>query len=305
MHYWLYIDLMPTPRQLETFLAVIDFGSIRAAADHLEVSQPTVSKQIAAMERKLGMAVLERQRGSRAVPTPAGEVLVTKAREALLAQRSMVPARRQAHRMRTVTVLMRPHLFHELEPWIDDFQLPSGQAEIRLEILSNQSSFDRLLAEEPTGVALIRSFTPRADPPLKSMLLATDNCSLYASPTCLAQYGDLSTMPVLLPQSGQLHDWELDHLRAAGVGNAQTVATPPFTGLLLRHTLEGRGAGLFIDSHVAKRVERGELVMIRRDLARMYLQLVWHPQFDPQLAEDLFGMFHATLASKARGERAD
>lgn len=295
---------MPTSRQLETFLAVIDFGSIRAAADYLEVSQPTVSKQIAAMERKLGVAVLERQRGSRAVPTAAGSVLVAKAREAIDVQRSILPDRQQHARPRTVTVLIRPHLFQELEPWIDDFQLPSGQAEIRLEVLSNQANLDRSLREEPT-IALIRALTPRAVPPLKSMLLSTDNCSLYASPECVRQYGELAKMPVILPQSGSLHEWELDHLRAAGIGNAHTIATPPFAGVLLRHTLEGRGAGLFIDSHVSRHVERGNLVVMKRDLARMFLQLVWHPQFDPRLAEDLYAMFQATLASKAKGESSD
>jgi DNA-binding transcriptional LysR family regulator len=293
---------MPTPRQLETFLAVIDFGSIRAAADYLDVSQPTVSKQMAAMERKLGMPVLERRRGSRATPTAAGALLVNKAREALQAQRNIVSANRPSRRLRTVTVLVRPHLFHELEPWIDDFRLPSGQAEVRLEILSNQRNLDLLLAEDPTGIALIRSLTPLASPPLKSMLLLTDSCSLYASPGCIAEYGELSAMPVIVPQSGTLRDWELDHLRAAGIGNAHTVATSPFTGLLLRHTLEGRGAGIFMDTHVAPHVERGELVPLKRDLARMYLQIVWHPQFDQGLAEDLYAMFHSTLAGRARNE---
>ncbi len=295
---------MPTPRQLETFLAIIDFGSIRAAADFLGISQPTVSKQMAAMERKLGMAVLERQRGSRAEPTPAGALLVAKAREALQAQRSIVSAGRLTPRGGPVTVLVRPHLFHELEPWIEDFRLPSGQAEVRLEILSNQGNLERLLAEDPGGIALIRSLTPRAVPPLQSMLLATDSCSLYASPDCIARYGDLSAIPVLVPESGSLHDWELDHLRAAGIGNARTVATPPFTGLMLRHTLEGRGAGIFIDTHAAQHVERGELVVMKPDLARMFLQLVWHPRFDQYLAQNLFAMFHATLAGRAKAGAA-
>lgn len=286
---------MPTPRQLETFLAVIDFGSIRAAADFLGVSQPTVSKQMVALERKLGVAVLDRRRGSRAEPTEAGTLLVTKAREALQAQRSIMSANRPARRRRSVTVLMRPHLFHELEPWIDDFRLPSGQDDIRLEIINNQGSLEHLLANEPTGIALIRSLTSRAVPPLQSMLLSTDGCSLYATPDLIAKHDDLTTLPVIVPRSGPLHEWELDHLRAIGIRSAQTIDTPPFTGLLLRHTLDGRGAGIFLEKHLSQHLKRGELVVVKRDLARIFLILVWHPQFDQGLAEKVYAMFQGII----------
>lgn len=60
-----------TLTQLRTFLAVVRTGSVRAAADELVVTQPSVSAAVSALSRELGTPLLERDgRGVR--PTPAG-----------------------------------------------------------------------------------------------------------------------------------------------------------------------------------------------------------------------------------------
>jgi DNA-binding transcriptional LysR family regulator len=66
---------MLDPRRLEVLRAVAQHGSFSAAADALSFTQPAVSKQIAALERQAGTALLERTpRGVRL--TQAGSVLV-------------------------------------------------------------------------------------------------------------------------------------------------------------------------------------------------------------------------------------
>jgi molybdenum-dependent DNA-binding transcriptional regulator ModE len=47
-------------RDLETLLAVAQWGSMAKAAVHLSVSQPAVSKAIADMEHVLGVRLLDR-----------------------------------------------------------------------------------------------------------------------------------------------------------------------------------------------------------------------------------------------------
>jgi DNA-binding transcriptional LysR family regulator len=69
-------------RQLEYFVAVVEQGSFTAAAERLFVSQPSLSQQIAALERELGGQLLERlPRGVRV--TAAGEGLLAEARATL------------------------------------------------------------------------------------------------------------------------------------------------------------------------------------------------------------------------------
>jgi len=60
-----------TLNQLRSFLAVVELGSVRAAADRLVVSQPAVSGAVAALARDLGVDLVQRHgRGLRI--TPAG-----------------------------------------------------------------------------------------------------------------------------------------------------------------------------------------------------------------------------------------
>jgi DNA-binding transcriptional LysR family regulator len=65
---------------LETFLAVVDRGGFTAAAGQVHRSQSRVSGHIAALERHLGVRLIDRDRRPVA-PTPAGEVFVRYARE--------------------------------------------------------------------------------------------------------------------------------------------------------------------------------------------------------------------------------
>ena len=63
---------------LHVFIAVAELGSMRKAAERLAVSQPSVSKAIADIERVLGMRLLERNaQGVEA--TPYGHALLRRA----------------------------------------------------------------------------------------------------------------------------------------------------------------------------------------------------------------------------------
>ncbi len=61
-------------RQLEAFKAVIENGTVSQAAEVLRISQPAVSKLIAALEHRVGFTIFERVRG-RLVPTPEAGML--------------------------------------------------------------------------------------------------------------------------------------------------------------------------------------------------------------------------------------
>ena len=65
-------------RQLRSFMAVVELGSVNRAAQKLRVAQPALSRQIALLEREVGVKLLQRHsRGSTA--TAAGKVLAVHA----------------------------------------------------------------------------------------------------------------------------------------------------------------------------------------------------------------------------------
>lgn len=69
-------------RQLRYLVAAIDAGTVAAAAEVVHISQPSLSRQIHALERRLGFAVFDRT-GRRLALTAAGEEFLHETRDVL------------------------------------------------------------------------------------------------------------------------------------------------------------------------------------------------------------------------------
>ncbi|HEX9565573.1 MAG TPA: LysR family transcriptional regulator [Gemmatimonadaceae bacterium] len=69
-------------RDLRLIVAVAAEGSLTRAGSRLHVTQPALSRQLAGLERRVGLPLFVRT-GSRMVPTPAGELLLRHARGVL------------------------------------------------------------------------------------------------------------------------------------------------------------------------------------------------------------------------------
>jgi DNA-binding transcriptional LysR family regulator len=67
-------------RQLERFLAIIEHGSLAAAARHLDLTQQALSMSIANLEADLGVRLFDRGPGGTTKPTRYGTALVRHAR---------------------------------------------------------------------------------------------------------------------------------------------------------------------------------------------------------------------------------
>jgi DNA-binding transcriptional LysR family regulator len=73
-------------RQVEAFVALVENGTVTAASQALGLAQSTVSEAIASLERELGTELIAHKRGTHTVAlTPAGKVLLPRAREVLTA----------------------------------------------------------------------------------------------------------------------------------------------------------------------------------------------------------------------------
>ncbi len=73
---------MPTLRQFEYLITLADAGSFAQAARLANVSQPTLSQQVRALEDRLGVKLLDRSTTG-AILTPIGRSIVTRARTVL------------------------------------------------------------------------------------------------------------------------------------------------------------------------------------------------------------------------------
>ena len=74
--------MRPTLRQLEYIVAVADSGQVGIAAEQLNVSQPSLSTQLAEVEADLGVTLFQRGRAGAKI-TPVGEEIVRRARQIL------------------------------------------------------------------------------------------------------------------------------------------------------------------------------------------------------------------------------
>ena len=70
--------------ELAVFVAILDAGSLTAAASRLRRSAPAVTRALAALEARLGIRLIERTT-RRLTPTEAGRRLAADARRALTA----------------------------------------------------------------------------------------------------------------------------------------------------------------------------------------------------------------------------
>ncbi len=82
-------------RQLRYFIAIAEEGSLSAAAQRLNVAQPSLSQHVLTLEGELGVTLIERTpRG--VTLTQSGEILLSHAREMTMALERAVNAVRQS-----------------------------------------------------------------------------------------------------------------------------------------------------------------------------------------------------------------
>lgn len=165
-----------------TFLAAADTGSFSAAARVLESTQPTVGRQVAALEEELGIGLFERV-GNGLALTPAGAELAAHVRTMhdAAVHMSRIAAGRSQALAGTVRIsaseLVAAYL---LEPAVR--RLRREHPAIELEIVVSNSAHD--LQRREADLA-IRNFAP-AEPELYARKLPSRVARLYATPALVA-----------------------------------------------------------------------------------------------------------------------
>jgi LysR family nitrogen assimilation transcriptional regulator len=194
-------------RQLRYYVKIVDAGSFSRAAALIHIAQPALSQQIAELECRLGVSLLQRSaRGVR--PTAVGEILYREA-SAILRQLEQLPGIVQSSNgvaQGTVSVglasLLGPAL---VGGFVEACRSSLGKVNLKLSVsdsavlrgkLSSQSLDLALVFEDDLDSAFARQ-------PLYRQRLYLFYPQAMAVGSCVS-LADLATLPLILPSPPNL-----------------------------------------------------------------------------------------------------
>ncbi|MEN7538285.1 LysR family transcriptional regulator [Aurantiacibacter flavus] len=273
---------MTTTRQLDIFVKVAELGSVRLAADHLDVSQPTVSKHLKSLERHVGGQLFERRPGRKVALSPLGQRLLSDARESLAAHERMDNSVTPPAVDEAPILFIRNFMSGRVR---DNYAglLKAGLPDsTEFMLVDDREDIVARVVQTPGSMGVLRSGTLPRTEGIRLAVLKTEPLSLYAAPQlaeALAQ-GTLAAEEVSylhLARTGEAESWGTRLLERAALGKARRVLAPQFIELALDKVLNGDGISVFFDWHVRAAEEDGRLVRLTDDSQLAYLILVAHP----------------------------
>jgi DNA-binding transcriptional LysR family regulator len=258
-----------TPARLQSFLAIVDAGSARAAAAQLHVTESAVSASLAALQQEVGATLFERQgRGLRL--TEAGAVFAAYARQILgLLDESVAAARSGvapgAGRLRLGAVTTAGEYL--VPGLLADFRAAYPQVEITLDVGVRDHILQRLADHQLDVVVAGRPLPGRG---MVSRATRDNSLVIVAAP----QYDvDLAEATWLLREPGS-------GTRATMVALHASLGIDPPTlslgshGAVIASAVLGLGVTLASADAVAWYLAEGELV--QRHAAGTPMSRPWH-----------------------------
>lgn len=248
--------------ELQTFVTVVDAGSITAAAERLGQTVSGISRALRRLESKLDITLLRRTT-RRLELTEEGRFFLDRARQILAAvddAEDEMSARRQKPAGRLRVNAASPFMLHVVVPLIGGFR--ARFPEIELELNSSDQIID--LLEQRTDVAIrmgnLRDSTLHARP------LGLSRLRVLASPAYLKSRGtprhvrDLAKHSLLgFSQTDTLNDWPLRHSQGDSLRIKPSLLAS--SGETIRHlALAGEGIACLADFMTAQDQAQGTLV---------------------------------------------
>lgn len=170
--------------ELQAFTAVVDTGSITAAADRLGQTVSGMSRTLGRLEKKLDTTLLRRTT-RRIELTEEGRAFLIHARailDAMEAAEEQMATRRERPAGRLRVNAATPFMLHTIVPLVPEFRRAYPQ--ISLELDTDELNID--LLERRTDIAI--RIGPLRDSTLHARPLGTSRIRVLASPAYLAQH---------------------------------------------------------------------------------------------------------------------
>lgn len=285
---------MTTTRQLELFIAVAEEGSMRKAADRLGISQPTISKQVRALERSVGGTLIRRSRGERAVLSPLGLELLDEARSNVEMHHRFVQRRGST----PPRIYLRNYLLEIIKQNLDRFEA-AGLPRDTSFVVSDDPLAVMATSECPeNSFAISGQVSLPASRDFVSHILDERSCSVYAAPGLAAALADGSRVaedvPHLYPsREFKLTPWLKTMMQAAGYTTRREIYGRQFVELIAKQVADGEGLSVFMDLHVRPMVEQGRLVALAPCRDPLLQVLMAHPSVYTALFARLCRALHA------------
>ncbi len=171
--------------QVRTFLATAEEGSFSAAARVLEQTQPTVGRQVAALELALGITLFERVGKSLSLTTAGAELLLHVREMADVAHRISLTATSQSQAVEGQVSITASDVMsaYQLPPILKNIRLAAPRLEIDVVAANDLRDIQRREAD-----IAIRHVRP-TQPDLTAKLVAEVTAHFYAAPSYLDQVG--------------------------------------------------------------------------------------------------------------------
>ncbi len=250
---------------METFVHIVDGGSLTAAADALDVSQPSVVRLLASLERSLGVRLLNRTTRRMAL-TEEGRDFYERCKRILAEVEEASAAAGSRHgmpsgelRVTSSTLFGRLHV----APLVAEFVRKYPGVSIDLMLV------DRVVNLLDEGLDVGVRIADLPDSSLVAVPVGEVRRVVCASPVYLARAGTPVTPQDLRSRAcirfsglGSVHDWTFRH-----DGRRRVIpVTGPLSGnqadALIEACADGLGLGMFLSYQVASLVAQKRLTLV-------------------------------------------
>lgn len=250
--------------ELQVFLAIVDTGSMTAAAERLGQPVSTVSRLLGRLEDKLATPLLRRTT-RRLDLTDEGSAFVADARGILHAVQSAEDRLRERRGQLSGQLRIdaaTPFMLHVLVPLVPEYR--ARHPNVTLTLSSNEGFIDLLERRVDLAVRI----GELKDSTLHSRLLGHARLRLVASPAYLERHGTPADIDALLKhellgfsEPDRLNLWPLRDADGKPVRIEPTLKSSSGE-TLCQLALQGMGIACFSDFHTAADLAAGRLVEV-------------------------------------------
>jgi molybdate transport repressor ModE-like protein len=260
---------LPDLESLRLLTLVERHGSLSAAAAELGIAQPSASKRLGTLERRLGLSLVDRtRRGSRL--TPAGQVVAGWAQRVLSEVSGLLDGAEalRAQRDAELRVAASLTIAEYLAPaWLGELRRQHPALYVGLLVMNSEHVADQVRSGA-VEVGFIE--TPRAPRGLASRRVATDQLVVVVAPGHRwARRRDplttreLSSTPLLVRERGSGTRDTLDHaLARAGGGPVRPLLELGSTAALITAVVAGTGPAVLSELAIRSDLGLGRLVAV-------------------------------------------